>query len=100
MHFRHSDASKKKRLSQNFHFDAASFFVCNGTLFDVVFEGVGDDFLEGEGLFFGCSLFFGFVESFVFTWHEGEFEVVESAFDVESESCRERAVGERDVVVE
>ena len=36
----------------------------------------------------------------VFTWHEGEFEVVESAFDVESETSREWAVGERDVVIE
>ena len=51
------------------------FFVvlCCGALFDVVFEGVGDDFLEGEGLFFGCSLFFGFVECFVFTWNEVKF---------------------------
>ena len=67
-----------------------SFFVvlCYGVLFDVVFEGVGDDFLECEGLFFGCSLFFGFVESFVFAWYEGKFEVVECAFDVKSESCR------------
>ena len=74
--------------------------LCNGVLFDVVFEGVGDDFFEGEGLFFGCSLFFGFVECFVFTWHEGKFEVVESAFDVETETSCEWAVGERDVVVE
>ena len=37
------------------------FFVvlCYGMLFDVVFEGVGDDFFECEGLFFGCSLFSG-----------------------------------------
>ena len=69
-------------------------------LFDVIFEGVGYDFLECEGLFFGCSLFFGFVECFVFAWYEGKLEVVEGAFDVESETCRERAVGERDVVVE
>ena len=69
-------------------------------LFDVVFEGVGDDFLEGEGLFFGCSLFFGFVECFVFTWYESKLEVVEGAFDVESETSWEWAVGERKVGVE
>ena len=66
------------------------FFVvlCCGVLFDVIFEGVGYDFFEGEGLFFDCALFFGFVECFVFAWYESKLEVVECAFDVESESCR------------
>ena len=62
-------------------------------LFDVVFEGVGYDFFEGEGLFFDCALFFGFVEGFVFAWDEGEFEVVEGAFDIEAETSWEWAVG-------
>ena len=71
-----------------------------GVLFYVIFKRVGDDFFEGEGLFFGCALFFGFVECFVFARYKSKFEVVEGAFYVESESCREWAVGERDVVVE
>ena len=85
------------------------FYGCHGLpsefdieqiLFDVVFEGVGDQFFEGEGLFFGCALFFWFVEGFVFAWDEGEFEVVEGAFYVESKASWEWAIGERDVVVE
>ena len=71
-----------------------------GVLFYVIFKRVGDDFFEGKGLFFGCALFFGFVECFVFARYEGEFEVVEGAFDVESETSWEWAVGKRDVVVE
>ena len=71
-----------------------------GMLFDIVFEGVGDDFFEGEGLFFDFALFVGFVEGFVFTRNEVEFEVVECAFHVKSESGRERTIGERDVIVE
>ena len=63
-------------------------------LFYVVFEGVGYDFFEGEGLFFDFALFVGFVEGFVFTRNEVEFEVVESAFHVKSESGRERTIGE------
>ena len=69
-------------------------------LFHVVFEGVGDDFFEGEGLFFDFALFVWFVECFVFTRDKVEFEVIEGAFHVKSESGRERTIGERDVVVE
>lgn len=51
-------------------------------------------------MLFGCALLTGFVEGFVFTWDEVEFEVVECAFNIKTESYRKWAIGERNVVVE